>query len=399
MSDYLPVEVIIDILKWLPVKSVVKFRSVCKTWNSLICDPSFVSAHCQAYLSRPPNNTPLLLIISFSVNGKDKYSLHYDNDVFDELKKLQYPVFDSIWSPMYFGSCNGLVCLGSYAHNPMRFVFWNPSIQKYISLPQPDICCIDYASRLNSAFGFGFGFDSRTNDYKILTVRFDKANHLIQPSLFSLRENCWTMVVAIAPNYEFDDETSMTFVNGAVHWLGYQRRNSDGFKFNYTILGFDLSAEEFFEISFPESFTCLPDMELSTMKYGQSSIAVVKLGWEDGELLEMWVMKEYGVVESWTKVLALYMGDRSELFPRVLGFRNNGEVLLQVDEGEMAPLDLNRQLIKPHGVKIGEYFLSVESYMESLVLLDKAIGVCSVSDANHVIDSTGRRVKRHRTGP
>ncbi|KAE8707280.1 hypothetical protein F3Y22_tig00110384pilonHSYRG00247 [Hibiscus syriacus] len=98
------------------------------------------------------------------------------------------------------------------------------------------------------------------------------------------------------------------------------------------------------------------------------------------ELLEMWVMKEHGVVESWTKVLSLYMGDRSELFSRVLGFRNNGEVLLQVYEGEMAPFDLNRQLIEPHGVKIGEYFLSVESYMESLVLLDKAVGVCSVHD-------------------
>ncbi|KAE8667802.1 hypothetical protein F3Y22_tig00112370pilonHSYRG00021 [Hibiscus syriacus] len=92
MPDYLLAEVIIDILKRLPVESLVKFRSVCKTRNSLICDPSFVSAHCQASLSRPPNNTPSLLI-SCSRNGKDNYCLHHDNDGFDEFKEVQFHIF------------------------------------------------------------------------------------------------------------------------------------------------------------------------------------------------------------------------------------------------------------------------------------------------------------------
>ncbi|KAK8973533.1 hypothetical protein V6N11_030723 [Hibiscus sabdariffa] len=36
MSDYMPVEVIIEILKRLPAKPVVRFRSVCKSWDTLI---------------------------------------------------------------------------------------------------------------------------------------------------------------------------------------------------------------------------------------------------------------------------------------------------------------------------------------------------------------------------
>ncbi|KAE8684281.1 Detected protein of unknown function [Hibiscus syriacus] len=381
MSDYFPVEVIIEILKRLPVKSLVKCRSVCKTWNSLISDPSFVSTHLQASLSRPPNNNPLLLI-RCSKNGKENYFLHYDNDGFDEFKKLQFPVFDCVSYSVVVGSCNGLICLSFLPHDVLNFVFWNPSIHKYVSLPQPSICCYSPDVHLKS----GFGFDSRTNDYKLLIFGVEKGDNLIQPCLFSLNENCWKGVAAISPNYAVEADISSTFVNGAVHWLGYQRRNNSGF--SNTILGFDLSAEGFFEISLTESLIGLCPMDLSTMKYGESSIAVLNRDWEDGELLELWVMKEYGVVESWTKVLALHMFDQSGWFPRVLGFRNNGEALLQVGDGEMASLDLNRQLIEPHGVEVGEGLLWVGSYVESLVLLDKAIDVPCVSDANHAIDSS-----------
>ncbi|GMI65505.1 CONSTITUTIVE EXPRESSER OF PR GENES 1, CONSTITUTIVE EXPRESSER OF PR GENES 30 [Hibiscus trionum] len=381
MSDYLPVEVILEILKSLPVKSLVKCRSVCKAWNRLISDPSFISTHLHASLSRPPNKTPFLLLRCLK-NGKENYFLHYDNDGFDEFKQLQFPVFGCVSYSVVVGSCNGLICLSFLPHDVLNFVFWNPSIQKYISLPQPSICCDSHDVHLN----FGFGFDSRTNDYKLLIVGVEKGDNLIQPYLFSLNENCWKRVVAVSPNYAVEAEISSTFVNGAVHWLGYQRRNNGGF--SNTILGFDLSDEEFSEISLPESLISLCPMDLSTMKYGESSIAVLKRDWEDGELLELWVMKEYGVVESWNKVLALHMVDQSGWFPRVLGFRNNGEVLLQVDDGEMASLDLNCQQIEPHGVEVGAGLLSVGSYVESLALLDKAVDVRSVSDVNHAIDSS-----------
>ncbi|MBA0654557.1 hypothetical protein Goklo_021538 [Gossypium klotzschianum] len=380
MSDYLPAEVILEILKRLPIKSLVKCRSVCKTWNSLICNPSFISTHLQASLSEP-NNTPFILLRCFK-KGKENYFLHYDNDDFDEFKQLQFPVFGCLSCSAVVGSCHGLVCLTFLPQDVLNFIFWNPSIQKYITLPQPNICCYTDDVRLN----FGFGFDSRTNDYKLLIVGVEKGETLIEPYLFSLNENCWKRVTPASPKYAVEAGISSTFVNGALHWLGYQRGKNGGF--SNAILGFDLSSEEFLEISLPESLVWLCPMDLSTMRYGESSIAVLKRDWEDGELFELWVMKEYGVVESWTKVLALHLIDQSGWFPRVLGFRENGEVLLQVDDGEMASLDLNCQQMEPHGVEVGAELLYVGSYVESLVLLDKAVDVRSVSDANHAIDSS-----------
>ncbi|KAK9016772.1 hypothetical protein V6N11_079266 [Hibiscus sabdariffa] len=91
------------------------------------------------------------------------------------------------------------------------------------------------------------------------------------------------------------------------------------------------------------------------------------------ELHDLWVMKEYGVVEPWTKVLTLHLGGHC---PRVLAFRMNGEVLLEVDDGEMASLDLNSQRMESRGVEVGTGLFSVEgSYVENLVLLDKGVDV------------------------
>ncbi|KAK9016741.1 hypothetical protein V6N11_079235 [Hibiscus sabdariffa] len=327
MSDYIPVEVIVEILIRLPVKSLVRFRSVCKSWNSVICDPCFISTHLQASLS---NNTPFLLL-SYWRNGKDNFFLHYDNDGLEEFKQLQFPAFGCSSYSLLLGSFNVLICLHFRKGDVSKFLLWNPSIQKCISLPRP---------RFSDDVQINFG------------------------------------VNAIPPNYTFDPgEIPVPFVNGAVHWIGYQKRNNVGF--TNVILGFDLSAEEFFEISLLESLIGLGPMDLSTMKYGESSIAVLKS--DRGSEDELWVMKEYGVVGSWTKASTL----NRKWFPNILGFRKNGELLVQLTYGKLASLDLNCQQMKLHGVERVEVttdIISLEgSYVESLVLLNNAIDVHSVS--------------------
>ncbi|KAK8503644.1 hypothetical protein V6N12_024816 [Hibiscus sabdariffa] len=390
MSDYMPVEVIMEILQRLPVKSLVRCRSVCKSWNTLISHPSFISTHLQASL---PNNTPFLLL-GCNKRGRLEYSLHYDNDGFGKFKQLPLPPIGCVSNSKVVGSCNGVICVYLYPHDlyprdhdELRFVLWNPSIQKYISLPQ-----LSFSEPAD--FNFGFGFDSRTNDYRLLTVGVDIIYRLVQPYLFSLNENCWKRVNAFSTNYEFLP-VPLHFVNGAVHWLGFRKRNNGAF--SHAILGFDLSAEEFFEINLPESFSSLGPFDLSIMEYGKSFIAVtthqIAVVFQ-----ELWVMKEYGVVESWTKVLTLHTGPRSWI-PDVLGFRKNGEVLLHMGIAKMVALDLNSQQMEASlylnsqqivllAVDVGADLLSVRSYVESLVLLDKVGNVYSESDVNHPIDSS-----------
>ncbi|KAL4377578.1 hypothetical protein GQ457_02G032510 [Hibiscus cannabinus] len=89
---------------------------------------------------------------------------------------------------------------------------------------------------------------------------------------------------------------------------------------------------------------------------------------------------------------------RNVWFPMVLGFRKNEEVLLHMHNAKMASLDLNSQQmeaslnsnsqeIELHVVDVGVDLLSVRSYVEGLVFLDKAVNVCSKSDVKNPIDS------------
>ncbi len=51
-----PDDVVCDILIWLPVKSLMRFRCVSKSWNSTITNPSFIIAHLNQTKSLPNKN-------------------------------------------------------------------------------------------------------------------------------------------------------------------------------------------------------------------------------------------------------------------------------------------------------------------------------------------------------
>jgi hypothetical protein len=98
MSDYLPDEVVVDILHRLPVKSLIRFRCVCKSWNSLIQTPAFIDSHLnQSIENNNSNNLPHpLLIVRYCVSSchpnVEHYKLFHDNEAFEECTELEFPV-------------------------------------------------------------------------------------------------------------------------------------------------------------------------------------------------------------------------------------------------------------------------------------------------------------------
>lgn len=55
-------EIVWEILIWLPVESLVRFKSVCKAWHSIISNPSFVRAHLHLSKQRQKQNPSSFLI-------------------------------------------------------------------------------------------------------------------------------------------------------------------------------------------------------------------------------------------------------------------------------------------------------------------------------------------------
>ncbi|RXH90692.1 hypothetical protein DVH24_035456 [Malus domestica] len=49
---HIPEEILFEILVRLPVKSLLRFRCVCKSWNTLISSPDFRNAHLEKNIMR-----------------------------------------------------------------------------------------------------------------------------------------------------------------------------------------------------------------------------------------------------------------------------------------------------------------------------------------------------------
>nr|XP_023895688.1 uncharacterized protein LOC112007532 isoform X1 [Quercus suber] len=84
-------------------------------------------------------------------------------------------------------------------------------------------------------------------------------------------------------------------------------------------------------------------------------------------------MKEYGVVDSWTKQFTVDLNRGGEII-RVLGLQKNGNILVQaLVEGpspcELSSYDPKSEQVKNLGICGRSYY--VDNYMENLGLLDK----------------------------
>ena len=57
----LPIDVVAELLARLQVQTMLNFRCICKSWNSLITSPRFVSLHLARYQNNnDAENTPIL---------------------------------------------------------------------------------------------------------------------------------------------------------------------------------------------------------------------------------------------------------------------------------------------------------------------------------------------------
>ncbi|XP_038996652.1 uncharacterized protein LOC120121337 [Hibiscus syriacus] len=157
-------------------------------------------------------------------------------------------------------------------------------------------------------------------------------------------------------------------------------------------MGFDMRDDVFKEIMLPGNLRNLPNQsEIYVIPYEElSSIAVVELGCLHTQC-NIWVMKKYGVVETWTKMFSI-ANPGPEPMPRVLGFMKNGNLILGAyDNLQLVSLDPERSELGFFGIQGTRSYVS--TFMESLVLLDQVNGddmiendVESVSNANHSIE-------------
>ncbi|KAI4323833.1 hypothetical protein L6164_023409 [Bauhinia variegata] len=347
-SDHIPSDLHTEILIWLPVKSLMRFTSVSKSWQSLIKDSTFIASHRRT----APSSRKQSLLVRKRESRWDVFniciSIHYDSNDFnyENLEDMDLEIPGEILGPVYsLYTCYELVCLVYYDFN---IIIWNPSINKFITLPKPDHggCSCHFSTH------FGFGFDPKTNDYKV--VRTHLGSYSVE--IFSLNTGSWRQV-----DYEilcFSVADQHICVNGVIYWI-------DGFVRN--IMGFDLGDDEFLQISLcTELGSALNTLELAELR---ESICIIqyrnRIGFTDKQLCSIWVMEEPGVF------LKLMTISSAECLGRALCFKANGEILTAcLDKRLVYSYDpSNSQLSYCGSISIDDYYLELNTYVESLVLL------------------------------
>ncbi|KAM7503250.1 hypothetical protein LguiB_002154 [Lonicera macranthoides] len=316
MSDYLPPEVLKEIITRLPVKSLLRCTSVCKSWYSLITSPKFITTHLNHRNNKRNNH---ILIRNFV--DSFEYSVHRDNETFDKLSTLEFPL------PGFFriiGSCNGLICLSNdevVAVDHMRTtILWNPSIRKYATLPRPSVT---FDSHGHYQHTLGFGFHSATNDYKVVRVVHLMTHIETLPGpkveLYELSTGCWRRINVGDFKYIVNEGDPQAFLNGVIHWTGYER---DGIR--NLIVSFNMENEVLGAMMVPQSLQ--QGFPLRVAVYGDLlSLMEHKLSSNDCHCC-VWVMQEYGIAKSWRKQFTIDLNRRFLRGP--FSFGERGDALL-----------------------------------------------------------------------
>ncbi|KAH6764701.1 hypothetical protein C2S51_015950 [Perilla frutescens var. frutescens] len=285
---HMPADLVEEILFRLPMKSVVRFSIVSKSWNSMIFGSSFVKRFRgrKRVVWRPQgfdNFSDALICPLSSISSP----LQYHNP-FDGATPLVCP-FKGRSSLL--ASCDELWCV----EVETSLVLWNHSLRTYRKLPDASIPPW-WGYHGFPYFSYGLGYDSVGNDYKILKIDYRREAEA-QAELYSLRSDSWRM---IQPFPRKNMSKSASFVSGKLHWLV-----GGGSKLNSLIISFDLSTEKYGEVALPE-FDGGDNYTLdTTILRGMLSVYVNDRN--NGSFV-LWVMEDYESDKSWTKELDINYG-------------------------------------------------------------------------------------------
>lgn len=370
MSDYIPHELLIEILTRLPVKSLLRFRAVSKSWYSLITNPNFITFHLN---QTNKNNTATLLLRHYDKNDKkEHYTLFPDDQTLGEVfSAIEFPFKSAIGYFRIVGSCNGVLCLSDDLFGDMETVImWNPSIRKYVALHMGS------KPRWPHMFVLGFGVCRSTNDPKVVKIVYLKDisyNYKAPPEVevYSLSTGSWRSVGSVAPPYYMVEFTwSQAFVNGAVHWIAYDKCVEGGFR--NLVVSFDMGDEVFREIMLPNALASELVTNLCIHAVGGSLAALKYNNQLETTPCCVWVMKEYGVPESWTKLFTI---DLPGMLKKTVAFRDNGEVILSLRNNALVSYDTNSGQSKDLDIIGNIRSFYVDTYMETLILLKEGLDI------------------------
>ncbi|XP_074264720.1 putative F-box protein At5g50220 [Silene latifolia] len=288
-NQYIPFEVLTQILAYLPAKSVLKFRCVCKSWCSIIDSPDFVSMHLQLCNTNPFNSGKVLALEGLGRGGCNGSLLTLRKA--DTLRKTDH-IFKCSQRYYLYGSCNSLLLMGRVTHYQTCPRLCNPSVGKSLLLP---LWPLPPYFKYNTSFVLGFAL--HTKDFKVIVIAFNHATNIatleMRVAVYTLSDQQW----AVRDNGLNIDGLSFKnligpyyFCEGSANWLG----NQVGKPTHLVSLDFDTESFSFLELPYALDEVNTTSRSLFLLGESLAFFCISSVS------LKIWVLKQESVKSKWT---------------------------------------------------------------------------------------------------
>ncbi|KAL3515939.1 hypothetical protein ACH5RR_022841 [Cinchona calisaya] len=186
-------------------------------------------------------------------------------------------------------------------------------------------------------------------------------NSTTEVEVYSLSTDSWKKIEIQSFPWFMCDNFSRAFVNNRVHWMIFCRQiNKD----ESMILSFDLDREMFQQIR-------LPNYDHASIEYVESVVYKDTLGFvvihpiERTEFCSLWVMKEYGAANSWSK---LFNVEVSGTIYKPLTLTKNDQIMFKGEDNNVCLH--NFQNLRIETLKLDSHDVDFLPLVDSLILVE-----------------------------
>ncbi|XP_050379857.1 F-box protein At3g07870-like [Argentina anserina] len=284
--------------------SLIQCWRVCKIWRYLLSDPLF----SKTLISR----TPCCLLVNgfkghFLVDLNQKTSGEYNVGVVR---------LTGCSKAVTVGSCNGFVCRYNaiLLETTGEFSVYNP-------MTGEQLWVVPSEAEYNS---FGFGYSPINSAYKIVLFQLS-VGEVTKPfvtTVMTVGSGIWRCVKhALVFRSCRVIQSEWIYLNGFLHSIC---KGHDG---THSIIAFDVESERFQRLLLPQEFPIDPKARLiSAVGVSEGRLYVTIASHNK---MVVWIMKDYGIKESWTRDFEIRDDSHHQLkFCKLLNYTQGRALLL-----------------------------------------------------------------------
>ncbi|KAG6393644.1 hypothetical protein SASPL_147888 [Salvia splendens] len=275
-------DVVLEILLHLPVRSLLRFRAVCKFWCDAIGSQHFTKLHTER------GNKAREACLQFSLLGNFR-NLKVSMKLLDMRKSYDLMTCDAMGLCRVVGTVKGLICIRRcLAWLPLSMC--NTFFGKIKTLPlSPTLFSHSYECTISQYVGVGFNDE----DYKVVQLLSCVEHGRLQASLYSRRANSWRELGIDQELQVVGPIKSLCKNDSSAHWeaqIGDER----------VILSFDMKNEVFQTITISGGVLELfPDRPLILAMLDEFSFLVLESRGEGSELIWNHESTYCGIMPIW----------------------------------------------------------------------------------------------------